>query len=108
LIFISLFSYDRQCEYYRKKQEKAGCFKKMECLTNSRGKKILWVRCPLIKKVGAGLYEKQNAYFADFQKRPSIFSYFSHNIQQLPMGYIIRKQKKINFSTQPPAITSSF
>jgi hypothetical protein len=43
------------------------------------------------KKIGAGLYEKQNAYFAHFQKRPSIFSYFSHNIQQVPMGFIIRK-----------------
>jgi hypothetical protein len=43
------------------------------------------------KKIGAGLYEKQNAYFAHFQKRPSNFSYFSRNIQQVPMGYIIRK-----------------
>jgi hypothetical protein len=45
----------------------------------------------LIEIVGAGLYEKHNAYFAHFQKRPSSFSYFSHNIQQVAMGYIIRK-----------------
>jgi hypothetical protein len=45
----------------------------------------------VIEIMGAGLYEKQNAYFAHFQKRPSSFSYFSHNIQQVAMGYIIRK-----------------
>jgi hypothetical protein len=61
----------------------------------------------VIEIVGASLYEKQNAYFAHFQKRPSSFSYFSHNIQQVTMGYIIRKLKKTNFSTQLPAIISS-
>ncbi len=53
------------------------------------------------KKIGAGLYENQNAYFAHFQKRPSIFSYFSHNIQQVPMGLYHQKIKenKLQHST---------
>jgi len=75
-----------------KDRKKQGVPKKWNASQTAEEKKTLGkVPSDYTKKVGAGLYEKQNAYIAHFQKRPSIFSYFSHNIQQVPMGYIIRK-----------------
>jgi len=77
----------------QEKTEKSRVFQKNGMPHKQQRKKKTLGKVPsdYTKKVGAGLYEKQNAYIAHFQKRPSIFSYFSHNIQQVPMGYIIRK-----------------
>ncbi len=76
-----------------KNRKKQGVSKKWNASHTAEEKKHTLGKVPsdYTKKIGAGLYEKQNAYFEPFQKRTSIFSYFSHNIQQVPMGCIIRK-----------------
>ncbi len=68
----------------------------MECLTNSRGKKILWVRCPLItlKKLEQVFMKNRMLTLHIFRNAHQFFHIFLIIFNRYPWGISSENKRK--------------
>jgi hypothetical protein len=95
----------------QEKTEISRVFQKNEMPHKQQRKKNTLGKVPsdYAEKIGAGLYEKQKELTLPiFRNAHQIFHIFLIIFNRYPWGISSEKRKKKNFSTQPPAITSSF
>jgi hypothetical protein len=93
---LIFFSYDTQCEYYIKNRKKQGVSKKWNASQTAEEKNTLGkVPSDYTKKIGAGLYEKQNELTLPiFRNAHQFFHIFLIIFNRYPWGISSENKRK--------------